>query len=115
MADIQVQPAFGVSLGVSTSGETQPFDLQDGPNVVQAVSYVSAVGTSVQVALQAYSGPDISFPAAWVNVITLPSQSSAGVQSATAVVPGTVNTKFRLTWTVVGAGATLAVFALAVG
>ena len=120
MADIQPQECFGIAVAVSTSGQTQPFDLGGdsiggAARVVQAVSAVSLVPGTIQVTLQALASGNPDDTGNWSSLVTLPAQAAPGVQTATAAIPATVQAKFRLAWTLTGAGATFAAFGIAAG
>jgi hypothetical protein len=121
VADVQTQECAGFSGAVSISGQTAPFDLAgqgSGPGgparVVQALSAVSGVGTSIQVTLQILTSGPPDDTGNWTSLVALPSQSAAGVQVASGTVPAGA-AKLRLSWSLVGAGATFAAFAVGVG
>jgi hypothetical protein len=122
VADVQTQECAGFSGAVSISGQTAPFDLAGqgsgpggGARVVQAVSAVSSVGTSIQVTLQILTSGSPDDTGNWTSLVALPSQSAAGVQVASGTVPAGVPAKLRLSWALVGAGAAFAAFAVGVG
>lgn len=120
MADVSLLNAEAVVGGFGASGNSAPFSLASPGGAVRVVLCVCAAASvaaagSIQLTLAMAVG-DFGLPTSWIPVVSLPVQSSAGVQQASAAVPSSVlGGMARLQWTVVGGGASIAAFATAIG
>jgi len=107
---IAPMPAAGLCCGVSASGITEPLNLPSSGTVTLfcAVTGLTS-GAGITVSLQQEGG------SGWEPILTLPSQSSTGVQQASVQVqqPGPL----ALAWTLTGTSpiVDIAAFAVAAG
>lgn len=106
MADLTPMPGVGFTAGVVT-GQTAPVDIPARARTVSATCAV--LSGEIQLSLQMLYGGIAE--GNWTNVITLPAQSGAGVEQASAQVPANATNKMRLAWT---GAATITAFATAV-
>jgi hypothetical protein len=113
MADIQPLPAIGFVGGVTASGQTAEFVLPSCGAVMALCNLTSiSAAASVQVFLDI-----LDAGGNWRTIVTLASQSAAGVQQAAAAVATSagLTPTARLRWTVTGSSpaAYIAAFAAA--
>lgn len=103
--------------GLTASGNSSPFFLSPARTVLCLCDALSvASGGSITMVLAACTG-DPGQASGWTPVVSLPTQSGAGVQQAAAAAPSGLagsNPMWRLQWTVTGNGASVVAVAAGV-